>query len=143
MPDEITKKAEELVTKIEGGDKSSLSEQLNSMTIEDRLALVKEMDRINAEHRASNPNLPDIEFETNKDPAQRDHLQDVRIVQKTGERAMYNPMSWVRGHDIIEKTDIYDPPGSMGGNGWGQQTYDSILSRNKQLAEAEAAAMGR
>src|SRR4030095_2702061 len=113
MADEIAKKAEDLVTKVEAGDKSSLSEQLNSMTIEDRLAVVREMDRINAEHRASNPNLPDITFEVNKDVAGREHLQDVHVLAKTGERGWYNPVSWFRGKDIIEDADVYAAPNAI------------------------------
>src|SRR5262249_7556507 len=111
-------------------------EQLNSMTIEDRLAVVREMDRINEEHRKTNANLPDIVFETNKDAAGREHLQDVQIATKTGERSWLNPVIWFRGKDIIEHTDVYDPPGSLGGNGLYQQAHDSIVSRNRQLAEA-------
>jgi len=136
MRDEIANKAEDLVTKIESGDKSSLSEQLNSMTIEDRLAVVKEMDRINAEHRASNPNLPDIVVETNTDAANREHLQDIHIAQKTGERSWYNPMRWISGKDLIDDTDVYDAPKSNLGNGMLQQAADGILSRKRQLAEA-------
>jgi len=136
MADEISKKAEDLVTKVESGDKGSLSEELNQMKIEDRLAVVREMDRINAEHRANNPNLPDIVFETNKDTAGREHLQDIHLQQKVGERSWLNPVSWIKGKDIIEDTDVYDAPKSEFGNGMLQQAMDGILSRQRQLAEA-------
>ncbi len=133
---EITNKAEDLVSRVETGDKSSLSDELNKMTIEDRLAVVREMDRINADHRQSNPNLPDIQFDTNKDSAGREHLQDIQIQTKTGERGWYNPVRWFSGKDILENADVYDAPKSNLGSGMLQQAADGILSRNRQLAEA-------
>lgn len=133
---QIAKKAEDLVAKVEGGDRSSLSDELNKMTIEDRLAVVREMDRINEEHRQSNPSLPDIQFETNVDVAGRTHLQDIQVKTKH-ERAWYNPMRWISGKEYYESTDVYDAPKSGLGNGMLQQAADGILSRNRQLAELE------
>lgn len=127
---EITEKAESLVQKAESGDKSGLSEELNSMTIEDRLAVAREMDRINAEHRKTNSDLPDIELTTNTDAGGREHLQDIQM--KT-EKAWYNPANlWTDG---FNRKDVYDPPKGELGNGLLQQAADGILSRRNQLDE--------
>jgi hypothetical protein len=133
---EVAERAEDLVAKAEAGDKSALTEELNQMTIEDRLAVVRQMDQINAQHRQDNPNLPDLQFGTTADAAGREHLSDVQMVTQNDSKAWYKPWTWFQASEY--KTDVYDPPkeGTVG-NGMLGQAVDGILSRNRQLAEIE------
>jgi hypothetical protein len=133
---DITEKAEQLVTKAESGDKSGLTEELNNMTIEDRLAVAREMDRLNDDHRKSNPSLPDIELTTNSDAAGREHLQDIQANTRT-ERSYLNPARWFGDTHSSSRQDVYDPPKGELGNGLLQQAADGILSRKAQMDEIE------
>ncbi|HEY9871280.1 MAG TPA: hypothetical protein V6D08_19120 [Candidatus Obscuribacterales bacterium] len=134
---EIDNKAEELVTKAEAGDKNALTGELNAMSIEDRIAVAREMDRLNAERRKSNADLPDIEVFITTDAGRRQHLSDIQI---KSERAWYNPL---RLFDQFSRTDVYDPPRSELGSGMLNQAVDGILDRNRKLAQVQDMIEGR
>src|SRR4030095_9628803 len=91
---EVEQRAESLVGRAESGDKDGLSQELNSMTMADRLAVARDVDRLNEEHRAENPNLPDIEISTTTDSGGREHLSDINLGE---ERGWGNPAPGVGG----------------------------------------------
>jgi hypothetical protein len=127
---EIEQRAEDLVGRAESGDKDGLSAELNSMTMEDRLAVAREMDRLNEERRASNPGLPDIEINVTTDTGGREHLADVNVLE---ERSWYNPARWFG--DKFSREDVYDPPGDELGSGMAQQAADAIRDRYRRIDE--------
>jgi len=128
---EVEQKAEALVTRAESGDKDGLSQELNSMTMADRLAVAREMDRLNEEHRAANPNLPDIELSITKDTGEQLHLSDIELKQ---DRSWINPARWFG--DRQSSQDIYDPPAGELGTGWAQQAGELMRNRSRQIEEA-------
>lgn len=124
---EIQERAEELTKKAEAGDKNGLSQELNNMSIEDRLAVAHEMKRINEQHNAKNPDLPNMEISITKDAGGREHLADIKM---NPEKAWYNPLTWFKG-----STDVYDPPHSNLGSGLLQSAADGIRDRRRLEAE--------
>jgi hypothetical protein len=123
MPvEDVHSKAEDLLQKADKGDKNGLSDELNKMTIEDRMSVVKEMQSVRDQERKTNEKLPAVELTTTKDAGGREHLQDMKMVDK----------GWIWD----SKKDVYDPPGDKQGSGMLGQAVDSISSRNRQLAEA-------
>jgi hypothetical protein len=123
-PEDVHSKAEDLYkNNAATGDKNGLSEELNKMTIEDRLAVAKEMQSISTAEHAKNSKLPELELTTTKDVAGREHLQDMKIITDKG---------WIWD----TKKDVYDPPNEKQGSGMLGQAVDGIHSRNRQLEEA-------
>lgn len=104
---QVEQKAKELVDLAEGGDKFALTLELNRMDPQDRLAVAREMDRLNEQRRSSDPDLPDIEITTSPSefPGGPHELSDLQIKE---ERAWYNPLRWFG--DKYAHTDVYDPP---------------------------------
>src|SRR4030095_8405414 len=100
---EVAQRAESGVGGAESGDKAGLSQELNSMTMADRLAVARDVDRLNEEHRAENPNLPDIEISTTTDSGGREHLSDINLGE---ERGWYKPAR--RFGARRDREDIYD-----------------------------------
>ena len=125
---EVEQRAEDLVSRAESGDKDGLSQELNSMTMADRIAVAREMDRLNEEHRAVNPNLPDIEIATTTDSGGEEHLSDIALRE---DRAWYNPARWFG--DSRSSQDVYDPPASELGTGMAQQAADAIRDRYRRI----------
>jgi hypothetical protein len=125
--EDVHKTADDLLHNFaEKGDKNGLSDQLNSMTIEERLQVAKEMQNIaNTERggKSTSSSLPEIELTTTKDAGGREHLQDMKLITDRG---------WIWD----SKADVYDPPSEKQGSGMLGQAVDSIHSRNRQLAEA-------
>ena len=68
-------KAQELTNRAES--RQNISEELNAMPFQERLAMARRMDEINAERRTSNPSLPDLELVTKKDAGGQEHLMDM------------------------------------------------------------------
>jgi hypothetical protein len=64
------KTAEKLVCRLEGGDTRSLSEELNSMSMQDRLSVAKTMDELNDKHRRRDIRLPDLVLKVSDDGGQ-------------------------------------------------------------------------
>lgn len=127
---EIEQRAENLVSRAESGDKDGLSAELNSMTMEDRLSVARQMDRLNEQRRASDPHLPDIEINVTTDSGGRAHLSDINLLE---ERAWYNPARWFG--DDFSREDVYDPPGDELGSGMAQQAADAIRDRYSRIDE--------
>ncbi len=127
---EIDQRAEDLTSRVESGNTDGLSEELNSMTIEDRLSVARKMDEINEQHRASNSDLPDIEIVTTDGIGGSEHLSEVNLRE---ERGWYNPAKWFG--DSRSSEDIYDPPAGELGSGMAQQAGDLIRDRSRRIDE--------
>jgi len=83
--------AETAVKKAESGDKTGLTEQLNSMSPAERVAIAKEMVKINERDRQTNDSLPIIEISTDFDASGQQVLVDVKTRE---DREWYNPLGW-------------------------------------------------
>lgn len=84
---EIEQKANKLVEKAEhsiDGERAqkdayeTISRELNSLSREDQLAVVRRMEQINHEHRKKDSMLPDIEFATAGEGADQE-LTDIKV----------------------------------------------------------------
>jgi hypothetical protein len=127
---DFSRRALELTLKAELLDKQGLSEELNELTFDERMKLVQEMDRLNAGHRQTDPDLPDLTFEVKKDMAGQDHVVDIQMRK---ERSWWNPLRWF-GFKYASK-DVYDPPCQGLGEALIGQTCDRIHSHYRQLEE--------
>jgi hypothetical protein len=87
---EIQRKAEDLVSQVEKGSNNSLSDELNNLSPQDRLAVAREMDKINFEHRLQNRNLPDIQIGVGSSGHEAS-LLDMRIRKAGKDTDIYNP----------------------------------------------------
>jgi len=95
MPDTIELElAEALSKKAEAGE--SVSEALNMIPFQERLAIARKMDELNAAHRAVNPALPDLVLTVESDASGAEHLSDMQ--------------SRKSGIFLDSKTDVYDLP---------------------------------
>lgn len=100
--------AESLANLAEKGEKEAFTRLLNSVSIEERLAVVQQADLINDSHRQKNPNLPDLQILTTNDlsvPGKR-NLSDVHIDK--GELGKFNIRRLLG--ETRQKQDIYDLP---------------------------------
>jgi hypothetical protein len=128
---EIDQKADQLVGKAEKNE--TISAELNGMDFRDRLQVVQRMQEINAEHRKTNDDLPQLEVTTSRDSNNEEHVADIQM--KT-ERSYFNPKRWFG--DKFAKSDVYDPPHAELGTGLLGQTADVIHSRNQRMNEVMA-----
>lgn len=76
MPNDEAKLIENLTKDAEKGE--SISEILNQMPFQERLAIAKKMDALNEEHRKSDPSLPDLIISTQNDTSATEHLTDIQ-----------------------------------------------------------------
>lgn len=76
MPNDEAKLIENLTKDAEKGE--SVSEALNQMPFQERLQIARKMDELNAEHRKSDPALPDLVLTTKNDTAGTEHLTDIQ-----------------------------------------------------------------
>jgi len=72
-------KVARLTDMAEKKDLGGLSAELNAMSPEDRLAMAKDMDKLNEQNRASNSSLPDIELTTRRDSKYDEQLDDLQV----------------------------------------------------------------
>ncbi len=93
---------ENLTAKAEGGN--SVSNELNAMDPNERLAMARSMDRVNAAHRKADQYIPDLVIEEKKDQNGRKHLFDIQTNDKLG--SDYNPFH-------KQHYDVYDLPQSV------------------------------
>jgi hypothetical protein len=93
---------ENLTAKAEAGN--SISNELNAMDPEKRLAMARCMDRVNAVHRKADENIPDLVIEEMGDQDGHQHLFDMQYYNKLG--STWNPLN-------KQNIDVYDLPQSV------------------------------
>lgn len=74
--EQFEEKAQQLTTKVESNE--SVSDELNKLPFQERLALARRMDDINGAHRDKDSTLPDLELTVEKDEAGSEHLTDMK-----------------------------------------------------------------
>lgn len=124
-------KVERLTKMAESGDKNGLMEELHSMSAHERAGMAREMDALNAERRATNAKLPDIQIVTNTDSAGAERLQDIITTVPNESKAWYKPWTWLQKSEFT--TDVYDPEFKRAGSGLLQQGMEAMNSRNREL----------
>ena len=92
----VKEEAEKAETKAEHGDITGLTKQLYGMRPDDRLATVKEMEKLNEQRRKSDDSLPKLEISTKTDAGGSEVLVDVNVREKRG---WYNPTRLVDTYD--------------------------------------------
>lgn len=92
---------ENLTAKAEAGE--AISNELNAMEPEERLAAARCIDRVNAAHRKADQNIPDLIIEEMADQDKKLHLFDI---QHHKPKATWNPAN-------PQNIDVYDLPQSV------------------------------
>jgi hypothetical protein len=128
--DQIHEKADSLVKNIEAGDRSSLQKELDGMSLKDRVAVAREMQKINEQDRQKDGALPVVEIAITKDAGGEEHIK--HIGAGSDERHWFNPKKWF-GDNLNNETYVYK---SEWGSGMLSQATDSIKEHNRKLQEA-------
>ncbi|GEM_PF-3467578 len=135
---ELNITARRLEKEAEAQETGALSRELNSFSIEDRLALARAMEAINDRRREANHDLPILEIGTTRDAAGREHLE---AVDMKFEKSWFNPGKYLFGKYSV--VDVYQPPALELGSGLLQQAADGIRDHNRELSEAERMLAGK
>src|SRR5262245_48606270 len=99
-PEETQQIAETLTDRAE--HRQDITEELLQMSPQDRLAVARRMDEINAEQRKTNANLPDLEISTSRDVnGDGERLDGINIKTKWYQRdgQAYTPLDGQKLHE--------------------------------------------
>jgi len=126
---EIHHRAENLVNTAEhldSNNRSSIQRELDTMSIQDQVAVARQMQQISNEHCAHDPHLPHVAIFETSDAGGTPHVQDIEVSR---DRSRYSPARLVGSTRY--NTDVYDPPSV--GDGMASQAHDTLNHRTDAI----------